>query len=57
MNACLVYLVPNAATLTGVSYRPQQQFGPIIWKGTITPAPVKKPAQKQAQKPKKQAQP
>lgn len=41
-NACLVYLVPNHGTLTGVSFRPLQAFAPIVWKGAITPAPAAK---------------
>ncbi|MBO9520381.1 MAG: hypothetical protein J7518_02490 [Nocardioidaceae bacterium] len=44
-TACLVYLVPNHGTLTGVSFRPLQAFAPIVWKGPITPAPA---AQKKA---------
>jgi hypothetical protein len=58
VSACLVYLVPNTATLTGVSYRPQQKFAPIIWKGTITPATPAKSAKKPTKKQQKQqAQP
>lgn len=44
-TTCLVYLVPNGGELTAVSFRPQQQFAPIEWKGDIvTPKP--KPAPK-----------
>jgi hypothetical protein len=38
VTACLVYLVPNHGTLTGLSYRPLQAVAPIIWKGTVAPA-------------------
>jgi len=41
-SACLVYLVPNHGSLTGVSFRPLQAFEPIVWKGTITPPPATK---------------
>jgi hypothetical protein len=38
-RVCLVYLVPHAGTLTGVSFRPTQGFDPITWSGTVTPLP------------------
>lgn len=41
-NACLVYLVPNHGTMTGVSFRPLQEFAPIVWTGTVTPPATKK---------------
>lgn len=47
-NACLVYLVPNHGTLTGVSFRPLQAFAPILWKGTVAPAPAAKNTKKAA---------
>lgn len=51
-TTCLVYLVPNGGELTAVSFRPQQQFAPIEWKGDIaTPQP--KPQPKPKPKPKK----
>ncbi len=47
VEACLVYLVPNHGTLTGVSFRPLQALAPILWTGTITPPPaIKKPTKK-----------
>jgi hypothetical protein len=51
VTACLVYLVPNHGTLTGLSYRPLQAVAPIIWKGTV--APVTPPATKNKNKKKK----
>lgn len=37
-STCLVYLVPNRGTLTGVSYRPVQAYAPILWTGDVEPA-------------------
>ncbi|MCW2779813.1 MAG: hypothetical protein JWR35_262 [Marmoricola sp.] len=34
-TACLVYLVPNHGTLTGMSFRPLQEYAPITWTGKI----------------------
>lgn len=34
---CLVYLVPDGGTLTGVTFRPNEEFRPISW--VPTPAP------------------
>jgi hypothetical protein len=40
VDTCLVYLAPNKGTLTAVSFRPTQQFDPIVWKGAVvTPKP------------------
>jgi hypothetical protein len=48
LDTCLVFLSPNRSALTGVSYRPSQQFDPIVWTGTIgkpiRPAATKKPS-------------
>ena len=41
-SLCLVYLVPGGGTLTQMSFRPLQAFEPIVWKGTIKPAVIKK---------------
>jgi len=44
-KGCLVYFVPNGGSLVQMSYRPQQAFEPITWKGTILPVKaVKKKA-------------
>jgi hypothetical protein len=43
---CLVYLVPAGGNLQEMSFRPLQDFEPITWKGTITPAVTKKPTKK-----------
>jgi hypothetical protein len=52
VTTCLVYLVPDHGTLTGLSYRPLQAVAPVIWKGTVTPvtppAPVKKNKKKKS---------
>jgi hypothetical protein len=48
-SVCLTYLIPNGRTLVEMSYRPLQEFAPIVWKGTIKSAPplkAKKPAKK-----------
>lgn len=45
VSACLVYLVPDGGTLTGLSFRPLQAVAPILWTGTVTPpAKTKKKA-------------
>lgn len=41
-GVCLTYLIPRGRKLVEMSYRPLQEFAPIIWKGTIKPAPVPK---------------
>ena len=47
---CLAYLVPPGATLVQMSFRPLQNFEPITWKGTITPAVIKKKPEKPKKK-------
>lgn len=43
MSTCLVFLAPDKGTLEAVSYRPNQEFDPIVWEGRIaTPEPKKK---------------
>lgn len=42
VNACLVYLAPDKGELVAVSFRPTEDFDPIVWVGEITqPAPPK----------------
>ncbi|WP_017935654.1 hypothetical protein [Nocardioides sp. Iso805N] len=36
-KVCLVYLVPHAGSLDGVSFRPTEAFDPITWSGEVTP--------------------
>lgn len=36
MQVCLVVLVPDQGRLEGVSYRPNEDFQPITWKGDLT---------------------
>jgi len=53
VNLCLAYLVLPGRKLVNMSYRPLQQYEPITWKGTITPAPtpkLKKPDKKKTKK-------
>jgi len=38
IKACLVYLTPDKGDLTAVSFRPTQEFNPIIWEGKVVPA-------------------
>ena len=38
-QVCLVFLVPAAGALEGVSFRPTETFKPITWTGTVTPLP------------------
>lgn len=36
-DVCLVYLVPQAGALDGVTFRPTESFTPITWTGAVTP--------------------
>jgi len=38
LEACMVYLAPGEGALTAVSFRPSQEFDPIIWEGKLVPA-------------------
>jgi hypothetical protein len=38
VKACMVYLSPDKGDLTAVSFRPTQEFNPIIWEGEVKPA-------------------
>ena len=49
VSTCLVYLSPDKGALSAISYRPSQEFNPIVWKGDITTpkrTPTKKPKAK-----------
>lgn len=37
VETCLVYLLGGDGELTAVSFRPTQEFAPIVWTGEITP--------------------
>jgi hypothetical protein len=50
VTTCLVFLVPDHGTLTGLSYRPLQAVAPVIWKGTVTPATPPAAAKKHKKK-------
>jgi len=51
VSSCLVFLVPDHGTLTGVSYRPLQAVAPILWTGTVaSPAASPTPAAKNKKK-------
>lgn len=49
-KSCLVYLAPERGTLEGVSFRPGEEFDPIVWSGKIDkpskPSKPKKPGKK-----------
>ena len=48
---CLVFLVPEHGTLTGLSFRPLQAVAPIVWTGTVSPAtPASSPTKKTKKK-------
>ncbi len=50
---CLVYLAADHGEITSMSFRPDQAFDPITWKGEVTtpsPKPVKKPSKKSSKK-------
>jgi hypothetical protein len=49
LDTCLVYLSPDKGTLEAVSYRPSQEFNPIVWKGVVQPPKAEK-AKKTAKK-------
>jgi hypothetical protein len=49
-ETCLVFLSPNKGTLEGVSYRPNEEFVPIEWRGTVKMLPEKKDKSKQGKK-------
>jgi hypothetical protein len=34
----MVYLTPDKGDLNAVSFRPTQEFNPIIWEGKVVPA-------------------
>lgn len=38
VKACMVYLAPGKGDLAAVSFRPTQEFNPIIWEGKLEPA-------------------
>jgi hypothetical protein len=53
LATCLVYLVPNHGTLTGLSFRPLQAVAPIVWTGDVAPpATPSAPATKKKHKKK-----
>jgi hypothetical protein len=50
VTTCLVFLVPNHGTLTGLSFRPLQAVAPIVWTGDVAPAATAPPATKKKKK-------
>lgn len=38
LKACMVYLAPGKGDLTAASFRPSQEFDPIVWTGELVPA-------------------
>lgn len=53
-KTCLVYLAPQRGTLESVSFRPSEEFDPIVWTGDIAKPSSDKPEKpKQPRNPKK----
>ena len=52
LKACMVYLAPGKGDLAAVSFRPTQEFNPIIWEGEVEPAAGSKGAKKKSDKKK-----
>jgi hypothetical protein len=50
LDTCLVYLSPDKGSLDAVSYRPNQEFNPIQWKGDVAPPATEKPKPKKSTK-------
>jgi hypothetical protein len=50
LTTCLVFLVPDHGTLTGISFRPLQAVAPIVWTGDVTPAAAAPTGQKTKKK-------
>lgn len=54
-STCLVFLAPDKGTMDAVSFRPNQEFDPIVWTGDIaTPKPEPKKNKKKNGKKKSQ---
>jgi hypothetical protein len=50
-STCLVFLAPDKGTMKSVSFRPNQEFDPIVWTGDITtPKPEPKKTDKKNKK-------
>jgi hypothetical protein len=50
-STCLVFLAPDKGTMDAVSFRPNQEFDPIVWTGEIaTPKPEPKKTEKKSDK-------
>jgi hypothetical protein len=52
VKACMVYLSPDRGDLTAASFRPTQEFDPIIWTGELVPAKGTEEEGKQGKKDK-----
>jgi hypothetical protein len=51
VSSCLVYLAPNKGELAAVSFRPTEDFDPIVWLGELTtPEPPKNTGDKKRDK-------
>jgi hypothetical protein len=53
LSTCLVYFAPERGTMEAVSFRPNQEFDPIVWTGEIA-APEPDKGTKQGQRDGKQ---
>lgn len=49
-DVCLVYLAPDHGSLEAVSFRPDEEFDPIIWTGTVQKYAPPKPEKKKKKK-------
>ena len=55
VTTCLVFLVPDHGTLTGLSFRPLQAVAPIVWTGDVSPAATTPPPATKKKKKKKKS--
>lgn len=49
-DSCLVYLAPKHGSLESVSFRPTQDFDPIVWTGKFAKPKTDKPAKSEKKK-------
>lgn len=52
-KVCLVYLAPDGGKLTAVSFRPTQEFNPIVWTGDVKNVGAEKKEQDKKEQQKK----
>lgn len=49
-KTCLVYLVPDKGELVAASFRPTEEFNPVVWTGELTEAELPKEPKKRKKK-------